>query len=148
MASIHFFVEEISFKFSQKRIHRQWIEKAIANENKQAGELNFIFCSDTYLLHINKTFLNHNTLTDIITFPIDSAQLLQPNRAKENTISGEIYISIDRVKENAEKFSTEFHQELKRVLIHGVMHLCGYGDKSPSEAKTMRAKEEFYLKHF
>ena len=112
-----------------------WIKTVITKENKTLGELNYIFCTDEYLLEKNQTFLNHNTSTDIITF----------DYSEENQISGDIFISIERVKENARKFAVEFETELKRVMIHGVLHLIGYKDKSEDEQKLMREKENFYL---
>lgn len=112
-----------------------WIKTVITKENKTLGEINYIFCTDEYLLEKNQTFLNHNTYTDIITF----------DYSEENQISGDIFISIERVKENARKFAVEFETELKRVMIHGVLHLIGYKDKSEDEQKLMREKENYYL---
>jgi len=112
-----------------------WIKTVITKENKTLGEINYIFCTDEYLLEKNQTFLNHNTYTDIITF----------DYSEEKQISGDIFISIERVKENARKFAVEFETELKRVMIHGVLHLIGYKDKSEDEQKLMREKENFYL---
>ena len=150
MASIRFFVEQIKITIAQKRLIRQWIQQAIEIEKKTLGEINYIFCSDKYLLHINKTFLNHDTLTDIVTFPIEQSfkQPLSSQPANKKAISGEIYISIERVKENAKKFNTTQKQELLRVMIHGVLHLCGYGDKSAAQQKKMRHKEDYYLARF
>ena len=150
MASIRFFVEQIRITIAQKRLIRQWIQQAIEIEKKSLGEIHYIFCSDKYLLHINKTFLNHNTLTDIVTFPIEqSFNHLRSNQPANNkSIGGEIYISIERVKENAKKFNTTQKQELLRVMIHGVLHLCGYGDKSAAQQKKMRHKEDYYLARF
>ena len=150
MASIRFFVEQIKITIAHKRLIRKWIQQAIESEKKSLGEINYIFCSDKYLLHINKTFLNHDTLTDIVTFPIEQSfnPLLSNQPANNKTISGEIYISIERVKENAKKFNTTQKQELLRVMIHGVLHLCGYGDKSAAQQKKMRHKEDYYLARF
>lgn len=114
-------------------------------EKKITGEINYIFCNDKYLLAINKSFLNHNTLTDIITFPIEAMENNSAIKAKTKQINGEIYISIERVKENAKVYRIPLQNELCRVLIHGVLHLCGYGDKSPAQAKKMRVKEDYYL---
>lgn len=136
--SIKFFNSETTFLLPGKRKIKSWILSSLKKENRLPGEINFIFCSDTHLHQLNLKFLNHNTLTDIITF--DSSE--------NKTVSGEIYISIHRVKENALKFKQDFYKELHRVMIHGVLHLCGYKDKSPSEKKLMRSKEEFYLKVF
>jgi len=134
-SKIAFFTEDIDFKLSNESVVAEWIENCIASEGKKAGNLTFVFCSDEYLLPINIQYLNHDTFTDIITF----------NYVEENTISGDIFISVDRVKENAEKLKATFKQELCRVIIHGVLHLIGYNDKTPEEAHQIRAREDFYL---
>ncbi len=113
-----------------------WIKEVARREKKTIKEINYIFCSDEYLLQLNQGFLNHKTLTDIITFD---------NSEGKNGLEGEIYISIERVQENAIKFNTEFEDELHRVMIHGVLHLIGYKDKKPSEKALMRKKEEACL---
>lgn len=135
MASIHFFSEKTSFKLSSPRKTSNWIKKVVAAENHELHELNYIFCSDNYLLAINKEYLNHNTLTDIITFDYSS----------ENGISGDIFISIPRVKVNARSFGVSFDSELHRVMVHGVLHLLGYKDKSVRQKSAMRRKEDAYL---
>jgi probable rRNA maturation factor len=145
LATIHFFSEHQNFTLKQKKRIRQWIISCIQQEKKTPGEINYIFCNDKYLLAINKSFLNHNTLTDIITFPVDAMEDITAIKSITKKINGEIYISIERVKENAKAYGTTFHIELCRVLIHGVLHLCGYGDKTPAQAKKMRAKEDYYL---
>lgn len=145
MATIHFFSEHQNFTLKQKKRIRQWIISCIQQEKKTPGEINYIFCNDKYLLAINKSFLNHNTLTDIITFPVETMEDISTIKSNTKKINGEIYISIERVKENAKAYRTTFQIELCRVLIHGVLHLCGYGDKNPAQAKKMRAKEDFYL---
>ena len=117
---------------------RIWIEDVIKKEKKIVGDITYIFCDDDYLLERNKEFLNHNTLTDIITF----------NYCIDNNISSDIMISIDRVKENSTIFENSFNEELKRVMIHGILHLIGYNDKSEEEEKLMRKKENFYLNMF
>ena len=109
--------------------------EVIKAENKQIGEINCIFCDDEYLLEKNKTYLNHNTLTDIITF----------DYSEKDEISGDLFISIERVRENAKIYNVTFELELSRVLIHGILHLIGFGDKTDEEIKTMRQKENFYL---
>lgn len=119
-----------------KRAWKSWLEKIPAQEGKKLLGLQYIFCSDTYLLDINIRYLDHDTLTDIITFD---------NAETEGEIEGDIFISIDRVKENAIKFKVPFEKELARVLAHGALHLCGYGDKTASEVKIMRQKEDFYI---
>ncbi len=107
----------------------------ITNEKKITGEISVILCSDEHVLEINKKYLKHNYYTDIITF----------NYVAENTISGDLFISIDRVKENAKEFNTNWIEELYRVVFHGILHLIGYNDKTEDEKKTMREKENFYL---
>jgi probable rRNA maturation factor len=117
---------------------RIWIEDAIKKEKKTVGDITYIFCDDDYLLERNKEFLDHNTLTDIITF----------NYCIDNNISSDIMISIDRVKENSTTFENSFNEELRRVMIHGILHLIGYNDKSDKEKELMREKENFYLNMF
>ena len=112
------------------------ISALIEDQNKEEGELSLVFCSDDYLLEVNKKHLNHDYYTDIITF----------DYSEENKISGDLLISIDRVKENAKTFSVSFMHELNRVVIHGVLHLCGYKDKTEEEKKQMRNLENKYLK--
>lgn len=136
MGSIHFFVEEIPFKLPNPRKTSSWIKKAIASENKKLGELNFVFCSDEYLHRINHQYLNHNTLTDIVTFN---------NSDRDELIEGDVFISVDRVKENSVTFQSGFAKELNRVIIHGVLHLMGYSDKSASQKSEIRRKEDAYL---
>jgi probable rRNA maturation factor len=135
--AIHFFSEEINFKPKALTGLRLWINKTIESENYQLQELNFIFCSDEYLLKINQEYLNHDTYTDIITF--DNSEI-------DKEISGDIFISIDRIKENAQTFKTTFIDELNRVIIHGTLHLLGYNDKSEKDKDLMTLKEDSYLK--
>jgi probable rRNA maturation factor len=133
---IHFFTEDIAFNLSDTTGVRTWIHQSIVSEGNQLGELNYIFCSDDYLHKINMEYLNHDTLTDIITFD---------NSEEENLIEGDIFISIERVEDNAEDIGVTFHEELARVMIHGVLHLIGYKDKTPEECRKMRSKEDHYL---
>ncbi|WP_395627630.1 rRNA maturation RNase YbeY [Daejeonella sp.] len=134
--AIQFFSEDISFLIKKKGYIRAWISKTIAEEYHKLRELNFIFCSDQHLLSINQQFLQHDTYTDIITFD---------NSEMEGEIVGDIFISIERVQENAEHYKTKLEDELHRVMIHGTLHLLGYPDKG-KEAKTiMTLKEDFYL---
>ncbi|MFB5945535.1 rRNA maturation RNase YbeY [Albibacterium profundi] len=133
---INFFNEDIQFTLKNKIQIRKWIRKSIENEGFKLGELNFIFCSDGYLLQINQEYLKHDTYTDIITF--DNSELSE-------IISGDIFISIDRIIENAEKFQINFDNELHRVMIHGVLHLMGYPDKKREEKVIMTSKEDYYL---
>lgn len=114
----------------------------IRKEKKKAGDISYTFCSDAFLVALNKKFLKHNTLTDIITFDYSS---LAP---RPSSFSAEIFISIPRVKENAEKFNVSFQNELYRVMIHGILHLCGYKDKTAATKKEMRKREDLYLKIF
>jgi len=133
LISFHFEqVDQISLQ--QGRV-QSWLQEVILKEGFGQGDLAVIFCSDSYLSELNKTYLNHDTLTDVITF----------DYTEEEVTSGDIFISIERVKENAIRFEVEFLDELRRVMVHGILHLLGYGDKSESEKKSMRAKEEIYL---
>lgn len=129
---------ENDFKLVDSDKIRIWIEDVIKKEKKTVGDITYIFCDDDYLLERNKEFLDHNTLTDIITF----------NYCIDNNISSDIMISIDRVKENSTTFENSFNKELKRVMIHGILHLIGYNDKSDKEKELMREKENFYLNIF
>lgn len=137
LKDILFFTEDIDFKLKDKAKIRQWIMNTIKAEGyKRVGELSFILCSDSYLLEINKQYLNHDTYTDIVTF--DSSE-------DEDVIAGDIFISVERIAENAEKFKVNSSDELHRVIIHGVLHLCGYYDKSPEDKALMTNKENEYL---
>jgi rRNA maturation RNase YbeY len=136
MASVNFFSQTIPFKVPSPRKTASWIKATIQKEKHSLKEVNFIFCSDEELYQINREYLKHKTFTDIITFD---------NSEEKRVIEGDIYISVDRVKENASKYDIEFHTELKRVIIHGVLHLLGYKDKTPIHQKEMRRKEDAYL---
>jgi probable rRNA maturation factor len=129
---------EIDFEIPEETIYIDWISSVILSENKSEGEINYIFCDDDYLVEINQQYLNHDTLTDIISFDYSLG----------NEIHGDIYISIERVRENAEEFKVSFEEELKRVMIHGVLHYCGYKDKSESDVLLMRSKEDEKIKLF
>src|SRR5690349_14452133 len=128
---IHFFSEDIQFTLKQKILIRSWIRETILSEGYKMGELNFIFCSDDYLLEINKQYLQHDTYTDIVTFD---------NSDTANLIIGDIFISIDRVRENSAKFKVNERDELHRVMIHGTLHLLGYPDKGAKAKKLMTGK--------
>lgn len=117
---------------------KKWIHSIAIRENFNIVDISYIFCTDEYLLEINIEHLDHDTLTDIITFDLS-------DDPKSPEIEGEIYISIDRVKDNADKFQVSFESEISRVLAHGLLHLCGYKDKSAPEEKLMREKENFYI---
>lgn len=130
---IRFFTEDIAFTLSQKVPTRQWLTALAKREAFTVGELNYIFCSDEYLLDVNRSYLDHDYYTDIITFD---------NSEEEGRLEGDIFISIDRVRDNARQLNLPEEQELRRVLAHGLLHLCGYGDKTAEEASRMRQKEE------
>ncbi|WP_425389674.1 rRNA maturation RNase YbeY [Ekhidna sp.] len=134
--NIHYFSEDIDFSLSNSSEQSDWISSIIINHNYDLQELNYIFCSDEYLLAINKEHLDHDYYTDIITFD---------NSDKAGVIESDIFISVDRVKENASNQNTTFKEELNRVMIHGVLHLLGFGDKSEEEKKVMREKEDACL---
>jgi probable rRNA maturation factor len=136
---INFFNEDFDFKFKQKNEIKKWLKDSAKNEGFTIKDLNFVFCSDEYLHKINIEYLEHDTLTDIITFD---------NSEVKGRIEGDIFISIERVKDNASDFGVAFEHEFRRVLIHGVMHLCGYKDKTIEDEKQMRAKENQYLELF
>jgi probable rRNA maturation factor len=136
MKIIHFYSEDTSFTLKQKNKVRTWLLAVIEDYNKQPSLINYIFTSDAHLLEINKNFLNHDTYTDIITFDQSS----EPNH-----IEADIYISIDRVKENAKSLNNTFSDELHRVMIHGILHLMGFNDKTDSQKKEMRKTENHYL---
>ena len=130
---IHFFYEDIEQKVSEK--HIPWLQKIIEIEGKKLGEINYIFCDDEYLLQVNKEYLHHDYYTDIITF----------DYVKGKTISGDIFVSLPRIFDNAETLSKDFDSEFFRVLAHGILHLCGYKDKTDEEISEMRNKEDYYL---
>ena len=136
MPAITFHEEDISYKLKHKTAVRKWITDTIVAEGYKLSELSYIFCTDEYLLQINRQYLDHDTYTDIITFD---------NSEDEGVIVGDIFISIERIRENAGKFNVTEAQELHRVLIHGALHLLGYTDKSPTDKKKMTSKEDFYL---
>ncbi|MFC5411265.1 rRNA maturation RNase YbeY [Larkinella bovis] len=130
---IRFFTEDTPFNLPHKIPTRQWLTALAKGEGFTVGELNYIFCSDDYLLQVNREYLDHDYYTDIITFD---------NSDEENRLEGDIFISIDRVRDNAHQLNVPDEQELRRVLTHGLLHLCGYGDKTEEEALQMRRKED------
>lgn len=135
---INFFYET-PFELPQSEsLFRLWVEHIIRSEGKEASEVNYIFCDDAYLLELNQKYLNHDTYTDIITFDQSQGQTLQ----------GDIYISTQRVSENAQTYKVPPLEELLRVMAHGILHMCGYGDKSPEESQLMRQKEEEKMQLF
>ena len=123
---------ETDFQLDNESAIASWLSAVILSENKKEGEINYVFCDDVYLHHINKEYLNHDTLTDIISFDYSIG----------NELHGDIFVSVERVLDNAQDFNVSFDDELKRVLVHGVLHYCGYKDKSPAEEIQMRQKEE------
>ena len=132
--AIFFHTEDIDFQLNHAEVLPLWINKIIDVEKNQPGNINFIFCSDPYLLEINKKYLEHDYLTDIITF-----------QQSELSIEGDIFISIDRVKDNAARLNISFEEELHRVMAHGILHLLGYKDKSPEDKLQMTHKEDWAL---
>ena len=137
MPAIHFFEEGITYKLKHKTAIRQWVTSTIQAEGYKLKQLAYIFCHDNYLLQINRQYLNHDTYTDIITF--DNSDI-------EKVIIGDIFISIDRIRENAAKLNITETDELHRVIIHGALHLLGYKDKTSVTKQKMTQKEDFYLK--
>ncbi len=123
---------ETDFTLDNEEAIAAWLTNVITSENKKEGEINYIFCDDEYLHKINLEYLNHDTLTDIISFDYTMG----------NEISGDIFVSIERVKDNAKDFNVVFEEELKRVLVHGILHYCGYKDKGEAEELLMRSKED------
>jgi len=123
------------FNLSEPNIVRDWLSMVVDEEQKKTDQLVYIFCDDNYLHKLNVQFLNHDTYTDVITF----------DESLGNQLSGEIYISVERVKENASSFGVSFEEELHRVMVHGLLHLCGYKDKTEEETLEMRRKENYYL---
>ena len=136
MSKINFFTEDLTYNLKGKIAIKKWLQETVVAEGYQLTELNFIFCSDEYLLRVNQDFLQHDYYTDVITF--DNSEELK-------TILGDIFISIDRVKDNANQNNATTHDELCRIMVHGLLHLLGYRDKTQKAKKEMTAKEDFYL---
>lgn len=133
---------EIDFNLENEIEYSSWISEVIISERKNEGEINFIFCDDDYLLELNQDYLGHDTLTDIISFDYSIG----------NELHGDVFISVERVRENADEFNVSFLEELKRVMAHGILHYCGYKDKNEKDEFIMRQKEEekmamFHVKH-
>jgi probable rRNA maturation factor len=129
---------ETDFKLDNEEVFENWIIDIIDSEASAVGEINYIFCDDDYLHNINVEYLDHDTLTDVISFDYTVGNLIQ----------GDVFISIERVKDNANDFNVTFEEELKRVMCHGLLHYCGYKDKTEDDAKLMRSKEEEKIKLF
>jgi probable rRNA maturation factor len=136
VSKLSFFFEDIKPVKLQKKVLQNTIDFLVENEHKHPGDVSVIFCSDDYLLKINEQYLNHNYYTDIVTF----------DYVENSVISGDLFISVDRVEENASQLGVTFDEELYRVIFHGILHLCGYNDKTIAEKEMMREKEDFYLK--
>ncbi len=132
---ISFYRQDCTFNLKGRTRVKQWLKKCIETEGGTLGDISIVFCSDNYLLNINREYLKHDYFTDIITF----------DYSEEKRVSGDLMISVDTVRSNAEKFGADFHDELCRVMVHGVLHLLGYGDKTPQEEIKMHALEDKYL---
>ena len=132
---ISYFTEDVKFVLKGKLLNNRWLKMVVGSEVKRMGDLSIIFCSDPYILDINLRYLQHDYFTDIITF----------DYCEGNTVSGDLFISIDSVRENALFYGASFEDELDRVMVHGVLHLLGYDDHTPEEQAVMRAKENYYV---
>ena len=133
---VSYFTQDTGFKFTGKLVNNRWLKIMAESESRKLGNINIIFCSDPYILDINKKYLKHNYYTDIITFDYCEGQVL----------SGDLFISVDTVRANADFYKTDFSEELSRVIIHGVLHLAGYDDQTDEQKAQMRSKEDYYLK--
>ncbi|MBQ9887920.1 MAG: rRNA maturation RNase YbeY [Bacteroidales bacterium] len=133
---VSYFTQDTGFKFKGKLVNNRWLKIMAESESRKLGNINIIFCSDPYILDINKKYLKHNYYTDIITFDYCDGPVL----------SGDLFISVDTVLANSETYKTDFSDELNRVIIHGVLHLVGYDDQTDEQKAVMRDKEDYYLK--
>lgn len=133
---ISYFAEDIKFDLKGKLLNNRWLKMVVGSEIKRLGDLSLIFCSDHYILDINLRYLQHDYYTDIITF----------DYCEGDTVSGDLFISIDSVRENAAFYGVSFEDELDRVMVHGVLHLLGYDDHTPEDTAVMREKENYYVK--
>ena len=132
---IRYYKEDIKFELKAKALNNKWLKFVAESEIRKIGDINIIFCSDNYILDVNMRYLQHDYFTDIITF----------DYCEKNILSGDLFISIDSVRENAVYYGTDFNEELYRVMVHGILHLIGYDDHSEEEISQMRAKENYYL---
>lgn len=132
---IRFFSEDVCFDFNQKLLTKRWLKLVAEAEQRNIGDINIIFCSDPYILDINIQYLQHDYYTDIITF----------DYCEGDVLSGDLFISIDSVRDNSSEFSSSFNDELNRVIVHGLLHLIGYDDHKDEDITVMRSKEDFYL---
>lgn len=133
---IRYFCEDIKFTYKNKLANNRWLKMVAGSEIRKIGDINVIFCSDNYILDVNMKYLQHDYFTDIITFDYCEGKVL----------SGDLFISVDSVRENSIEFGTDFEEELHRVIVHGVLHLIGYDDHTEEDKKLMRQKENYYLK--
>lgn len=132
---IRYFCEDIRFTYKNKLANNRWLKIVAGSEIRKIGDINVIFCSDNYILDVNMKYLQHDYFTDIITF----------DYCEGNVLSGDLFISVDSVRENSIEFGTDFEEELHRVIVHGVLHLIGYDDHTEEDKKVMRQKENYYL---
>ena len=132
---VRYYNEDIKFVLKHKLLNNRWLKTVVGSEMKKMGNVNIIFCSDNYILDVNMKYLQHDYFTDIITF----------DYCEKDYISGDLFISIDSVRENASFYGTEFSEELNRVMVHGILHLIGYDDHNDDDIKMMRFKENYYL---
>ena len=132
---IRYYYEDIKFEFKHKLLNNKWLRFVAQSEVRRLGDIGIIFCSDNYILDVNMKYLQHDYFTDIITF----------DYCEDDVLSGDLFISIDSVRDNASYYGTEFEDELNRVIVHGILHLAGYDDHTEDEQKQMRSKEDYYL---
>ena len=132
---VRYFIQDTDFLFKRRAVHNAWLKAVAVEENCRLGEISVIFCSDAYLLDMNRKYIGHDYFTDIITFDYSEGELL----------SGDLFISVDTVRSNASFYSAEFDDELDRVIVHGLLHLIGYDDHSEEEFAAMKEKENYYL---
>ena len=132
---VSYFFQDTDFIFKEKRFNSLWLKTVAESEVRRLGNISVIFCSDNYILDVNRKYLQHDYFTDIITFDYCEGDIL----------SGDLFISVDSVKENAAEYGTSFKDELNRVIVHGLLHLIGYDDHTEDDVRTMRSKEDYYL---
>lgn len=132
---VRYFFEDVKFEYKDRRFNNSWLKLVAESEIRRLGDVNIIFCSDPYILNINLQYLGHDYFTDIITF----------DYCEGKKISGDLFISVDSVRENAAFYKTDFNEELHRVIVHGILHLVGYDDHTEGDIKVMRSKENYYL---
>ena len=132
---VRYFNEDTKFVFKPRLLNNRWLKTVAGSEMRRIGDVNIIFCSDNYILDVNVKYLGHDYFTDIITF----------DYCEKNILSGDLFISIDSVRENASFYGTEFEDELNRVIVHGLLHLIGYDDHTEGDIAQMRSKEDYYL---